>query len=1446
MHDRQPALNVRSSTSVAEQAYSTPLPLAYLATVLAGVTVDKTVYEPSAGHGALLLGSDPNLVTVNELNSDRAQDLQKQGYAVTLNDASRTVPEKLHDIVIMNPPFGTVSDSSGQKQLFQFGQFKTTQIDHAIALKNLEAMKPDGRAVLILGGKLGTDQGMRSDKYNTRESRGFYYTLYQQYKVEDHFTVAGDLYRKQGAGFPIDIILVNGVGKSERSLPASDVPRIYNSFDELGEFLDDFLRRESERLGSTRIRESSGGTSTQQRNDHNRESLPGTYEQTVRLVDPEVDRRSRDDRGGDPSSAETKTEDVLDLQPQTKLADTAQFASGSEHMAEPMDKIYSVREPHNTNFTDASGDNVSSDGRIQSREDIGASGDVPNPRRSAESGGMAGGSDLLSARVEHPKQLPYQPKSQGRALGTLVPANMQTGLNQALLKLERAVGSLDEYVADRLDYGSKEEVHKYFSAEQVDAIALAVSNLEKGSGFILGDQTGIGKGRVVAAIIRYGKVTGRVPIFITKNSPLYADMIRDLGDIGMPGFSPLVTDENLTLPLPDGRELKTRSKTHREVIQAFHEQGNLGNYDAIFTSYTQLQTIKGKEPPRRAFLRTFAPKSLIILDESHEAGGSSNPENWRTSPVANRADFARELIERSQGVLYSSATYAKNPQVMDLYARTDMRLALSNMENLTELLASGGVPLQQTLASMLTEAGQYIRRERSFEGVSFEPIVVPVNHEIAENISAIMSEIMQFDQMKGKVVEHMDKDLKSQAKKSYGDNSTGGAGATSTNFTSIMHNVIDQMLFALKAEETVQKTLELLKKPNPEKPVLALSNTMGSLLARQAQDQSLQPSDRMDVDFGTLLHRYLERSRDVIIGSPYGEKKRHYLTDDELGTAATNKYNSIQSLISETNFEGIPISPIDYITFRVNQEGYRVGEVTGREHIANYDVEGNLTYQRRSSQERSKANVVQTVKSFNEGHLDVIILNRSGSTGISLHSSEKFSDQRQRHMIVVQPEKDINSFMQMLGRIHRTGQVVPPNFTLLMGDVPAEKRPGAVLAKKMASLNANTTAARKSAFSLANTPDFMNEYGDIVVMEIMKANPEIHARLDFPLETQGSLLSSENAISKVTGRIPLLPIAEQEAIYDSIEEKYTEFVARQEAIGESILEASTLNLDAKTLARMVIIPPDVKSSSPFTGPVYAEIADVKNPQKPYTTLQVINNIRLELNLPEIPSLTETSSTEIINISQEKAKQDIAKLEEEVYKYQLTIAPERAAEASNNFKHISNILSEFPLGTPVCVTTDMQDQFYGVVSKIKQDHTISTNPSAPSGWKLKLLVADSARELTIPLSQVNTGKEKSLQMVFVNQNEEKMPIYDLFDYLQSRTREKRQIITGNLLRAREKFPGRMINFTDAGGNIRQGLLTPRGFDCENALEKMPVTMPTICSELQTETLQTANKAKLKPH
>ncbi|WP_233220971.1 hypothetical protein [Chlorogloea sp. CCALA 695] len=113
LYDRQPALNTRTSTSILQQAYSTPVPIAFLAAKLAQIDGNTTVCEPTAGNGALLLLADPQKAIVNELNSDRAAALRTQGFTVTEQDASSFSPTvEPVDRIITNQPFSSNSTIS--------------------------------------------------------------------------------------------------------------------------------------------------------------------------------------------------------------------------------------------------------------------------------------------------------------------------------------------------------------------------------------------------------------------------------------------------------------------------------------------------------------------------------------------------------------------------------------------------------------------------------------------------------------------------------------------------------------------------------------------------------------------------------------------------------------------------------------------------------------------------------------------------------------------------------------------------------------------------------------------------------------------------------------------------------------------------------------------------------------------------------------------------------------------------------------------------------------------------------------------------------------------------------------------------------------------------------------------------------------------------------------
>lgn len=1442
---RQPNLSVRSSTSVLQQAYSTPLPIAYLASVLAGIQPETTVYEPTAGNGALLMAANPDRVLANEINGDRFTELATRGYhQLTQNDALTHKPNGLVDCVICNPPFGSILDAQHHTQRFRIADTWTTQIDQVIALKALEVMKDKGRAVLILGGKLGSDAELRSDRYNTRESRAFFYILYQQYTVTQHFSIWGDLYRKQGAGFPIDVIVIEGRGPSQRPLPAAEVPVIYKSFTELKERLpNEPIQHLSPTLGTTDAALAIRGQSPRFDSEPRRSNLQRPDGAASRGDDSTLDRRWQQPRGY-PEIAGNNAERTASF-PGLSTAQLGRpgslqpmgMATGVGRSLYPAQLPLQRSPPTDGNERNGISSTTRNDDGSRIRHTDGnpsgnGSGNLADRANAIELGlRERNAMDPASPPDDYSqsKQVPYVPKSRGLSTQTLIPCNMASAAQVALDRFEQQHGNIDEYLATRLGYASVTELHHYFSAEQVDASALAISNIEREAGFITGDQTGIGKGRICASIMRYAQQQGKIPLFVTKDKPLYADMMRDVADIGMGRFRPFITDTNTEIPLANGGVLKTGRASQQETeMREMMRSGRVNHYHAIFTTYSQLQTVGKKEPLRRDFLRALAPNAILILDEAHQAGGSQS--GWKEIGPPDRAEFVRELVDLSAGVFYSSATYAKRPDVMDLYARrTDLRLGVSSMATLETLLTRGGVPLQQIVASKFVASGQMLRRERSYEGISFQAQVVPVDREVADQFSAAMRAIKDFDRAKQKALKEISKQLKQEAKQLGEDGAVGEVGAKSTNFTSLMHNCIEQGLLAQKAEATVEAAIQSLQ--NGQKPVITVANTMGSFIQGYAELHGLKPDDTLDLSFGDLLERYLERSRDVTVRDYRGEMNRYRLSDEQLGEAATYAYEDALECIRESDFSGIPISPIDYIEQQLERAGYRITEVTGRKVGIAYAADGSMTYKVRSDQETTARAKIDAVARFNAGDVDVILLNCSGSTGISLHASEKFADQRPRHMIVAQAERDINVFMQMLGRVHRTGQVVLPSYTLLMGDIPAEKRPGAILCRKLATLNANTTAARETDISISNVVDFMNPYGEQVIAELLLDDPELNAQLDFPTAQAENDASDIALIKKVTGRIPLLPIATQEEVYTLIETEYQELVDQARAMGENILEADQLDLDAKLLARMAVIPDDSQIQSEFTGGVFLEVVDAKSQTKPLTQLQAVNAVREELGLEAVRTLAEHDRDGVGEIAQAKITEEIAQLYTTTQQYRqdrVAGKEEESAIAKFNEKldqqlqQVTRVLEEYPPGTPVRLVTPInQSIFYGVVAGIDQKRR-SGSPTAPNSWKIRILVADSARQVTVPLSKFNSGREGSVTANVQAEDWFGNEVYSLFDQQQATGRINRQIFTGNLIKAFEKYPnGKLINYTDDQGTVRQGLMMPKGFDIQEEVVKEPV-------------------------
>jgi hypothetical protein len=1434
MYGTQPILGTRTSTSVEQQAYSTPAPLAYLASRLAAIGARDRVYEPTAGTGMLLMEAPVERAVVNELNPERAALLRAIGYSVTSNDASAYKPDEV-DVVIANPPFGVVRVDGQPREFAPVAgtPYRTREIDHAIAFRALEALKDDGRAVLIVGSvnpKVEGDEG-RADAYNGKSKREFYYHLYQNYNVTQHFTVSGDLYKKQGAAWPVDVIVIEGRGKSALKLPAVQAPAVYDSWNALKGLLNDADRVDAGQPAGDGGR-AGGAAGTQPGPDTG--LLPG--------VPGNPGAAPGGSRGGSRGGRGRAGAD--DGAVGQLFGDDGPDGRGGVDA--------DLQQPGTGGPTAAGRDSA---GGVSPAGDVvqGARGDGTAGGPGAAGGAAAGGNRQSSGPSDlgtNANQVGYAPASEVNAIGTLMPVNMREAVAQALAALRERVGPIDAYVARELGY-EPAVLGNYFGAEQVDALGLALDSMSRGAGFIIGDQTGIGKGRVVAGVIRWALKNGKTPIFVTEKPNLYGDMFRDLTDIGVSDIRPVMTNQSEKIPLDEEGKVTLKPMTrHNERLKAMAESGKLEDANIVFTTYSQMQFLKGAPTVRNEFLSSMAQDGVVIFDESHNAGGqdpsSRSKKNDDEQPgKQGRAGFARRIAGLASGVFYSSATWAKRPEVMDLYFKTDMALAVGGkVELLAGAIQAGGVPLQQVVSAMLAKAGQYIRRERSFNGVEYSTTETAVDHKAAEAISRVMLEVARFDKLKKAAVKAIDKEIREDASTIAGDDSaTGQAGATSTNFTSIMHNLIDQMLLSLKTDAAVDLALQELKAGN--KVVLTVANTMGSFIGQYAEDFNLQPGDAVGISFRSLLTRYLERSRLVTIKDANGNKTKRPLTNDELGPEALAQFRAVEKLIrSASGLDTPPISPIDYLHNKLRAAGYRTGEITGRTEILNYGSVGGPTYETRKTADVSIAGRRRTISAFNGGsakkplpdaeRLDVIVLNQSGSTGLSLHASRTFADQRPRRMLIVQAEKNIDTHMQMLGRIHRTGQVVLPGYFQLVADVPAEKRPAAVLAKKMASLNASTTANRKSAVTSDTVVDFMNDYGDEVAAQLMEDMPDIHEMLGKPLSSDGDKLARENAVAKVTGRIPLLPLADQEAVYGLLESNYKDLVEQADAIGQNMLEAKTMELDARVRSKTSIFAGS--GDSPFAADAFAEVVDVKRLGKPLTGEQALAAIATGLRQAGV-TVTDGDAVAVEKLSAlgRRAALDTLRAVNDQFRdfhiEMLAATDSEEGQAAVNARlmgmsrRFDAAMRQIHIGGSYRLQLSDGASVMAYVTGVRKKDGVK-NPVAPGAWQITFAVADAARSFKLPLSKLlldgESGEFKVGITAMMRDPITGQTVAEAMDAGQSVTREDRVMMTGNLLAAFSKLSkGQIVNYTDDKGGIQQGVLMPRGFDLKKAAAELPI-------------------------
>ncbi len=520
--------------------------------------------------------------------------------------------------------------------------------------------------------------------------------------------------------------------------------------------------------------------------------------------------------------------------------------------------------------------------------------------------------------------MPYIPAAdKGFILDTHVPDSMGQEMHLAARKIKKAVGgSFIDYLCDKLKY-TESDLLDSLACEQIDAVSMAIYNIERNNGIIIGDQTGIGKGRTAAAVIRYGIVQGKKPIFLSEKPNLFSDLYRDMVDIKSDHYKPFIVNARA-----DKTHIKTKNgdivykaPTKAEQLNVISSMEMPDEYDYVCTTYDQFKLKSAVE--KRAFLGAMAKDNVLVLDEAHNGAGTSQI-----------GEYLQSVVRESQGVCYLSATFAKRADNMPFFAlKTSIKEANLSSEGLTNAIVNGGVPLQEVLSAQLVAEGQMLRRERPFDGIEVnykELKEKAADHKKkADTITDIVRDIIDFQENHiDPVIKSLDKQAAKEGKEIVGRNGTSKAGVANSPAFSKIFNMFKQILFSITADDVADHVINLHN--SGKKPLIAFGSTMGSFVAELGE-----LGDIVNADFSSVIMKALKGTMRYTVKGINGKPVKKEFHINEFSPETQSVYYKIARKI-ESISTGMYISPIDVVKMRLRDAGISVAEVTGRSVAVEY------------------------------------------------------------------------------------------------------------------------------------------------------------------------------------------------------------------------------------------------------------------------------------------------------------------------------------------------------------------------------------------------------------------------------------------------------------------------------------------------------------------------------
>lgn len=695
--------------------------------------------------------------------------------------------------------------------------------------------------------------------------------------------------------------------------------------------------------------------------------------------------------------------------------------------------------------------------------------------------------------------LPYEPISIKPDTSAFVPPELLEAQKQGKALLPKKITKKwDDWVATEIGL-DKDTLWELFSSEQIDSIGLTIFNFQSGKGFIIADETGIGKGRILSGICRWAILHDKKIMFFTEREHLFSDFWRDLTDTNTLSLlrNPVVFHSTSKVFNPDGElVLKGTSKSVKDIqLKGFPQDCNL-----VMTNYSQI-SLKDHKNTKQNIMLDYCKDNLIILDESHNATGDSNTKK-----------FLLGLTEVTGHMLFSSATFIKDESQLDIYEKVidfdaeTIKLLKKLLSNDQELI------LRKIFTYELTRKLQFWRREHQPLDVGWKSIIcndTETQEQYLNKYSEIINGLFELVNALSKEPGLSELNL---------TNSWFSLGAT-------INRLSRNLLLLFKVDTLVQAVKDSISRGH--KAVVVIDSTFASIINKVITNQTtILEENTEEIDDDNLE---IEIKEDEISKYELNFKQvLYYIIEEVVGKIIKEYEFSIHESLKQEyeilrgkaeGFQNLNISPIDMIINQLEKENIPCNEISGR--TFRVTAEGHIA--KLPKQPKSKL-----VGEFNSGLKDVIIITRAGASGISLHASAAFKDHKVRDLFELEITSRPTYRLQFIGRVNRKNQVVQPEFYTIVTKLPFEQRILNVEQQKLKRLQSHVSGD-DGKLDQENIYNFYTAYCDECAYLFLKTQPILAFQMGIGLKTKKEDLYYIDSILK---RCIVLNSAQQNFLYD--------------------------------------------------------------------------------------------------------------------------------------------------------------------------------------------------------------------------------------------------------------------------------------------------------------------------